>query len=278
MVNAIKTAAARTGVNFAYLLEQAAAESGFDAHAGSKTSSAKGLYQFIESTWLNMVKKYGPGHGMGKYAQMIGADGRVSDPQARREILDLRNDPEKASLLAAEFASENRDYLVQKAGMKSEEVGSVELYLAHFLGAGSAAGFLKAMKENPMANAADIFPRAANANRNVFYDRETGEGRTLAGVYDFFAKKFSSGAEMATPADDTNLPGFPAGFPRRPSPPVARDYPRDLYEALLSSRPAQPLSVPKSFPLFSVRGPETALSPVDVLFLAQTELIGRMTE
>lgn len=275
VVNAIKTAAARTGVNFSYLMEQAAAESGFDAHAGSKTSSAKGLYQFIESTWLSMVRKYGSSHGMGKYAQMIDEDGRVADPQARSEILELRNDPEKASFLAAEFASENRDYLVQKAGMKPDEVGSAELYLAHFLGAGSAAGFLKAMKENPIANAADLFPRAANANRNVFYDTKTGEARTLAGVYDFFAKKFSDGAETAQSSPDANSFDMPVGFPRHPQP-VALDKGQALYEVLFSSRPAQSFSVHKSLPLFSVEGARPALSPVDILFLAQTEFMGRM--
>lgn len=275
VVNAIKTAATRTGVNFAYLLEQAAAESGFDVRAGSKTSSAKGLYQFIESTWLNMVKKYGSGHGMGRYAQMIGEDGRVADPQARREILELRNDPEKASLLAAEFASENRDYLVQKAGLKPDEVGSVELYLAHFLGAGSAAGFLKALKENPLATAADLFPRAANANRNVFYDAKTGEARTLAGVHNFFARKFSGGAETSQPGQDANSSDMLVGLPHHPQP-AALDKGRALYEVLFASRPAQPFSISKSLPLFSATHPRSALSPVDILFLAQTEFMGRM--
>jgi hypothetical protein len=190
VVNAIKAAAARTGVNFAYLMKQAAAESSFNAKAGSKTSSAKGLYQFIESTWLSMVKNYGDKHGLGKYAAMIDSRGKVSDPVVRKEILNLRNNPEKASLLAAEYASENQRYLERNGGLQPEEIGATELYLAHFLGAGSAAGFLKAYKDNPLGSAADLFPKAARANRNVFYDRETGQERTLAGVYDFFARKF----------------------------------------------------------------------------------------
>ncbi len=203
VVNAIKEAAARTGVNFSYLMKQAAAESSFNAKAGSKTSSAKGLYQFIESTWLNMVKNYGDKHGLGKYAAMIDGRGKVSDPALRKEILELRNNPEKASLLAAEYASENQRYLEQNGGMEPEEIGSTELYLAHFLGAGSAAGFLKAYKDNPLAAAADLFPKAARANRNVFYDRETGQERTLAGVYDFFAKKFD--VKGAAPAGEMRV-------------------------------------------------------------------------
>ena len=210
VVNAIKTAAHRTGVNFAYLMEQAAAESSFDAKAGSKSSSAKGLYQFIESTWLKMVKSHGAEHGLGKYAALIDDNGKVTDPQARREILELRNNPEKASLLAAEFASENQRYLVQHSGLAPNEIGSTELYLAHFLGAGGAAAFLKAHKNNPLANAADLFPKAANANRNVFYDAKTGAGRTLAGVYDFFAKKFQSSGQASPMVAAEIAPRTPA--------------------------------------------------------------------
>lgn len=207
VVNAIKEAAARTGVNFSYLMKQAAAESSFDAKAGSKTSSAKGLYQFIESTWLNMVKNYGDKHGLGKYAAMIDSRGKVTNPAMRKEILELRNNPEKASLLAAEYASENQRYLERNAGMQPEEIGSTELYLAHFLGAGSAAGFMKAYRDNPLAAAADLFPKAARANRNVFYDRETGQERTLAGVYDFFAKKFDTKGTAPAPAGEMRVAG-----------------------------------------------------------------------
>lgn len=188
VVSAIRTASLKTGVNFAYLMEKAAAESGFNAKAKSGSSSASGLFQFIESTWLRMVKAYGHKFGMGDLAQHIDNRGRVSDPAMRKEILALRNDPEKAAMMAAQLDAENRQYLQRRT---DGPIGATELYLAHFLGAGGAAGFLNAMKKNPLAAASDIFPQAANANRNVFYDPKTGEPRTLAGVYDFFARKFS---------------------------------------------------------------------------------------
>ncbi len=186
--NAIKVASANTGVDFAYLMEQAQAESNFKADAQAKTSSASGLYQFIESTWLSMVKNYGEKHGMGDLAAKISENGKVADKQTRAEILELRKDPEKAALLAAEFAAENKRYLERNV---DGDIGSTELYFAHFMGAGGGSAFLNALKENPLQNAADLFPRAANANRNVFYDRKTGDARTLADVYAFFDKKFS---------------------------------------------------------------------------------------
>ena len=187
VISSIKKASSRTGVNFAYLMQQASAESSFNPKAKAKTSSASGLYQFIESTWLSMVKKYGDKHGMGALADKIGTNGKVSSLDTRQEILALRNDPEKASALAAEFANENKRYLETNWG---GEVGSTELYFAHFMGAGGASAFLKARDANPFQQAALIFPKAAAANRNVFYDTKTGRPKTMDEVYAFFDKKF----------------------------------------------------------------------------------------
>jgi len=199
VMNAIKSASAKTGVNFAYLVEKAAAESSFQTNAKSKSSSATGLFQFIDSTWLKMVKTYGAKYGMGKYADCIDDKGCVKDPAMKQEILSLRNNPEKASMMAAEFASENQRYL-QSHVKDGIEVGSTELYLAHFMGAGGATAFLNAMKDDPLATGADYFPKASRANHNVFYDQGTGKPRTLAGIYDFFDKKFSGSNE---PANET---------------------------------------------------------------------------
>lgn len=175
VVSAIKQAAARTGANFAYLVQQANAESSFNPAAKAKTSSASGLYQFIESTWMNMVEKYGDKHG-------IDTSGK-----SRRDILALRNDPQTASIMAAEFAGENEKFLNAHWGGK---VGSTELYFAHFMGASGASAFLKEHDANPQQQAALLFPAAAKANRNVFYEQSTGRVKTLDEVYAFFDKKF----------------------------------------------------------------------------------------
>lgn len=196
VTSAIKQASTRTGVDFAYLMEQAAAESSFNTKAEAKTSSATGLYQFIEKTWLHMVRQHGHKYGMGDMAAKIDTNGNVADPSAKQDILELRKDPEKAALLAAEFAAGNKRHLEQYV---EGEIGPTELYFAHFMGASGATGFLNAMKENPMTIGADIFPREARANHNVFYDRKTGEPRTLLQIYDFFDKKFSGGAIAGKP-------------------------------------------------------------------------------
>ena len=187
--NAVRLASNATGVDFAYLLEQAAVESSFDTDAAAKTSSARGLYQFIESTWLNMVREYGDKYGLGAEAAAIDENGRVGDDATRRAILELRNDPKIASIMAAELAADNKDYL---AKTYEGDIGSTELYMAHFLGAGNAAAFLNATKDTPYAAAADIFPKAALANRNVFYDQQSGQPKTLSEVYSYFDQKFSA--------------------------------------------------------------------------------------
>lgn len=186
---AIQTAAARTGVDFGYLLGQARIESGFNPNARARTSSATGLFQFIEQTWLATVNRHGANHGLGWAADAIqrGPNGRyhVADPAMRKEILDLRKDPQAASSMAAEFAADNQSYLEGRLGRPTE---SVDLYLAHFLGAGGAAKFLAAHDANPDAPAASILPAAARANKWVFYGKN-GSPRSFAEIRERFAAK-----------------------------------------------------------------------------------------
>ncbi len=243
--NAIRNAAAKTGVNFTYLMEKAAAESSFDANAKAKTSSATGLFQFIESTWLKMVKNHGDKYGLSAYADKINDDGKVSDSKARKEILNLRKDPEIASYMAAEFASDNYDYLKAHVG---GQIDSTELYLAHFLGAGGAAGFLNAMKKSPNMTAADLFPKEARTNRSVFYDSRSGAPRSLREIYAYFDKKFDGGTiidqpqTIMTAANDDRTQSLMAAK----TSPIAFPYENDPFAklaSLLATRPASPDSL-----------------------------------
>lgn len=200
VIQAVQSASKRTGADFAFLMHKANAESSFNPTAKAKTSSATGLYQFIESTWLNMVKKHGDKFGLGDYADKIdiknGKAVCASDCD-RRDILALRNDPEISALMAGVFTAENKAHLQKNT---KGDVGATELYFAHFMGAGGAAKFLNSRAVNGDAIAADIFPAAAKANKNVFYDSKTGEARTLNEVYNFFDKKFGAGAQSGASA------------------------------------------------------------------------------
>ena len=196
--SAIALASGRTGIDFNYLLGQAKLESGLNATARAGTSSATGLYQFIEQSWLAVVKKHGAEHGMGWAADSIGrgANGRLSvaDPGTRQAILNLRNDPAAASLMAAEHAGDNKAALEGRLG---REATGTDLYMAHFLGLGGASKFLSTMQANPDATGAAMFPSAARANRNVFYDR-SGAPRSLTQIYERFAAKLEGGAVGAS--------------------------------------------------------------------------------
>ncbi|HEX9591052.1 MAG TPA: transglycosylase SLT domain-containing protein, partial [Bradyrhizobium sp.] len=59
IAGAIKQAASTTGASFEYLLATAKMESNFDPKASASTSSARGLFQFIDQTWLGTVKEAG---------------------------------------------------------------------------------------------------------------------------------------------------------------------------------------------------------------------------
>lgn len=196
--SAIALASGRTGIDFNYLLGQAKLESGLNATARADTSSATGLYQFIEQSWLAVVKKHGAEHGMGWAADNIGRNGNgrfsVSDPGTRQAILNLRNDPAAASLMAAEHAGDNKAALEGRLG---REATGTDLYMAHFLGLGGASKFLSRMQADPEANGAALFPAAARANRNVFYDR-AGAPRSLAQIYERFGAKLEGGAAGAS--------------------------------------------------------------------------------
>jgi hypothetical protein len=185
VISAVKNASVRTGVDFNYLMAKARQESSFNPAAKAKTSSATGLFQFIDSTWLSAVKEHGAKFGMGDIAAKIDASGKVADATTRQQILKLRENPEVAANLTAAMTKDNADFLSTSLGGK---VGENELYLAHFMGLGGANKFLKARLDNPMQPAADLFPAAASANRNVFYDTG-GRKRSLDQVYDFLAQK-----------------------------------------------------------------------------------------
>jgi len=212
VTGAIRQASAATGTSFNYLLATAQVESGLNPQAGAATSSARGLFQFIEQTWLGTIKQSGAQLGYGRYADAITKTSsghyQVSDPAMRAEILKLRNDPTANAVMAGAFTKANADYLATKLGRQPSEG---ELYIAHFLGAGGAARLISLAANNPNAKATDYFPHAANANSSIFYDRATGHARSLAQVRDVLTARYdvarNDAVRAAQAASATVTPG-----------------------------------------------------------------------
>jgi hypothetical protein len=152
-----------------YLAATALMESSGDPLAKARTSSASGLFQFIQSTWIETVKQMGKNY-----------------------TLQDRFDPVKSAEVMNFFTQRQKSQLEKST---SREASNTDLYMAHFLGAAGASKFLNAMYRNPNLTAAQIVGiEAANANRSIFY--HNGRPRSLQEVYNLFAKKMQN-AEKA---------------------------------------------------------------------------------
>jgi hypothetical protein len=207
---ALKNAATVTGSDFHYLLGTAMRESSLRPDAHSGTSSAAGLFQFVDQTWLGLVKDHGAQYGLGDLAQAIRKDGAGRYHAAesdRRTILALRSDPRISALMAGEYAKTTQNQM--KANLGRPVCGG-ELYAAHFLGPDAACKLIRLAGNAPDASAAAQFPEAAHANRNVFYHHD-GEAKTVREVYDWALRQpGDEGAVRAVPVRAPAVASTPA--------------------------------------------------------------------
>jgi hypothetical protein len=188
---AIQRASQATGVDFSFLMKTAGRESGLNPTAKSGASSAAGLFQFVEQTWLSTLKQHGAKHGYARYADLIqkGSDGRYHvDGEARRAVMDLRLDPHASSLMAGELTSDSAAYLKGRTG---RDPTAGELYAAHFLGPQGSAKLIEAAQRQPGAAAASLFPDAAHANKAIFFT--SGRPATVGEVYANLTKAAGGG-------------------------------------------------------------------------------------
>jgi hypothetical protein len=243
LASVLNAAGDRNDVDFDYLLKTAIRESALDPTAKTASSSATGLFQFLDSTWLQVMKSEGPRLGYQKYADAITRDRHgdyvIKDPRLRAEVLKLREDPQVAADMAAAFTKSNGDYLKAKFG-RMPSPG--ELYIAHFLGPQGAEKMFDAGLENPDQIAAKLFPREASANRTIFYDH--GQPRTIRQVYKALVAQHEGpdslhpgyAVQQLASAGSVSAP-TPMDATRRPSQPVP------LAPLPVSADPGPPLDV-----------------------------------
>lgn len=265
ITGAIRQAAQSTGISFDYLLTTAKIESNFNPSAQAATSSAKGLYQFIDQTWLGTMKQAGASLGLGSYANAItrssNGNYEVANPAMRAAILRLRGDAQVSAMLAGALTRNNAALVGSSIGR--QPTGG-ELYIAHFLGADGAGKLINGASQQPQASAAAMFPRAAAANHSIFYDA-SGRARSVGEVYGKLTRLFDSartvafaqsgvtdGTEVST---STAAPTLPT--PVTISPAKVKDVPSDrpLHTASTAA-PKPPAQIP--LPAASPAPPDTA--------------------
>ncbi|WP_166802290.1 transglycosylase SLT domain-containing protein [Microvirga pakistanensis] len=178
LVHSILKAAHVTGVDPVYMMTLADVESSLSPEAKAPTSSAEGLFQFIDRTWLEIVAMHAADYGFTAAAEavrIVNGDPVVSDKD-REWIMGLRTDPYFSALMAGELIKDVERALISQG---ERELAEAELYLAHFLGARSAVRFLEALDRDPNMKASKLFPQAARANAGLFTE---GKGRKRRSV------------------------------------------------------------------------------------------------
>ena len=203
----LNNAGDKSGVDFDYLVKTAMRESSLNPDAKAPSSSAVGLFQFLDTTWLQVMKEEGPRLGYQKYADAItqtsDGDYTIKDKKLRAEVLKLREDPQVAADMAAAFTRSNGAYLQSKFG-RMPSAG--ELYIAHFLGPQGAEKLFNAGLDNPDQVAAKLFPSAAKANPQIFYSGD--HPRTIREVYKALVAQHDGIVAAPLPPDPT--PAFAA--------------------------------------------------------------------
>jgi hypothetical protein len=131
-------------------------ESGGKLTAKASTSSALGLGQFLNSTWIATVKKHRPD---------------LFDGRNEAQVLALRTSPQLAVELLARFTEDNQHAI----GMNCT---GGDLYLAHFLGAGDAKDLFRADPDTLVSHL--VSAGAIAANRSVLLGKTAGQVRAWA--------------------------------------------------------------------------------------------------
>ncbi len=182
---ALAAATRSTGADPVLLRAIAWQESRFSHRAGNRQSTARGLMQFTEATWLEVVRDFGARHGLAREAASLSTDARTGAittrrPRDLRHVLALRFNPRLSAIMAAERLGAERAAL---EAMLGRPAGPTDLYLTHLLGPAGGRRFLTELGRGPARPATEVLgAESIAANRGVFFDRSTGRALSLAEV------------------------------------------------------------------------------------------------
>lgn len=191
-----------------YYLAKAAQESAFVRDARAGTSSAKGIFQFIDSTWKTELGKFAKkrlnegreimddNNAFGQQA-VDAANRNGSQSSMIRDFVDtyskgnLRYHRVLQTELAHQYSEANIPAIKRILG---KDPGNAGRYATHFLGPTGAKNFYTALKAAPNAKASTVNPSAARANKSIYYDR-SGRAKTVQEVQNFFERKVGGQAK-----------------------------------------------------------------------------------
>lgn len=182
VIKALYRASLKTGVDFDLLLMKAILESDLGRYNAAARSSARGVFQYIEPTWLILIKRYGDKIGYPEYAKAIQISRREgfpyfkgNDKYLREEILALRYDDNISAMIKAYQIIEETDVI--RGYKNGGAVTATDHYVAHMLGLKLAKDLYDLMNRNSIFAVARLnnpqMREAAMLNRNFFYDNKT---------------------------------------------------------------------------------------------------------
>ncbi len=218
LVEKIVRASRVTSVDPVLLMAIADKESSFKTEAQAQTSSASGLYQFIEKTWLGVVREFGPRYGLEKEAALI-MGGDLAAAQ-RSRILDIRRDPYLSAVLAAEMLKRDSLRIARRIG---RNLTGGEVYLVHFLGPDGAERMIDEVSRKPDTVAADLLPKPAAANKPIFYGTGSDGGSkslSVAEVRSKFETMISLRLDRYRSVKSVSVPSTPDSDGPEPVPPA----------------------------------------------------------
>jgi hypothetical protein len=214
----LRDAAAKTGVDYEFLVAQASVESGFRSKAHPHRGSAAGVFQFTGATWLQMMRDHGAKYGYAALAKAVTPSPNggliVTDKATHDRILALRHDDRLSALFAAEYAKANGARLEKVTG---HQATAAELHLAHLLGPNGAIRFLKAHEDDEKQAAAKVVPAAARQNPALFYARGGRTAKSVAAVYQKIQERLDLPLRQVTELESDQLRpalGLSASLPR----------------------------------------------------------------